>query len=61
MEARALQPALVLELPVASLPVRERMRIVPKEEQGDALGLCGLNLLSSEICRQNAISRGGLT
>lgn len=52
MEARALQPALVLELPVASLPVRERMRIVPKEEQGDALGLCGLNLLSSEICRQ---------
>lgn len=59
MEARALQPVLVLRLHIGALPMREWMRIVP-EEQRDALSLCGLNLLSSEMCRQNAISRGGL-
>lgn len=59
MEARALQPVLVLRLLIGALPVREWMRIVP-EEQRDASGLCGLNLLSFEICRQNAISRVGL-
>lgn len=48
-----------LRLPDVTLPVRESMRML-SEEYREALGLFGLNLLSSEVCGQNPISSGGL-